>query len=110
MRGYVSCVVGCPYEGPIAPEQVMLKHNWLFISNQEQVASVAAEMRRMGCYEISLGDTIGYLEILFVIIVGLFQSPQALSDLIGDLNNAVRCWNTRNYCIHVRCSSERGQY
>jgi len=40
----VSCVVGCPYEGPIAPEQV---------------ASVAAEMRRMGCYEISLGDTIG---------------------------------------------------
>jgi len=44
VRGYVSCVVGCPYEGPIAPEQV---------------ASVAAEMRRMGCYEISLGDTIG---------------------------------------------------
>merc|ERR1712179_514878 len=44
VRGYVSCVVGCPYEGPVAPEQV---------------ASVAAEMRRMGCYEISLGDTIG---------------------------------------------------
>ena len=71
---------------------------------------MAAEMRRMGCYEISLGDTIGYLEILFVIIVRLFQSPQALSDLIGDLNNAVRCWNTRNYCIHVRCSNERGKY
>ena len=78
----MSCVVGCTYEGSIAPEQVMLKHNWLFISNQEQVASVAAEMRRMGCYEISLGDTIGYLEILFVIIVRLFQSPQALSDII----------------------------
>ena len=66
VRGYVSCVVGCPYEGPIAPEQVMLKHNWLLISNQEQVASVAAEMRRMGCYEISLGDTIGYLVLLFL--------------------------------------------
>ena len=44
VRGYVSCVVGCPYEGDIAPEQVAL---------------VAEKLLAMGCYEISLGDTIG---------------------------------------------------
>ncbi|RMN32700.1 Hydroxymethylglutaryl-CoA lyase, partial [Pseudomonas cannabina] len=44
VRGYVSCVLGCPYEGNVSPEQV---------------ASVANELHAMGCYEISLGDTIG---------------------------------------------------
>lgn len=44
VRGYVSCVVGCPYEGRIAPDQV---------------SHVARELLAMGCYEISLGDTIG---------------------------------------------------
>ncbi|MFY9478102.1 MAG: hydroxymethylglutaryl-CoA lyase [Aquabacterium sp.] len=44
VRGYVSCVLGCPYEGPIAPDKV---------------AEVAHMLREMGCYEISLGDTIG---------------------------------------------------
>jgi isopropylmalate/homocitrate/citramalate synthase len=44
VRGYVSCALGCPYEGPIAPEKV---------------ASVARELAQLGCYEISLGDTIG---------------------------------------------------
>ncbi len=44
VRGYVSCVAGCPYEGRIAPKAV---------------ARVAGVMRDMGCYEISLGDTIG---------------------------------------------------
>ncbi|MGA9703690.1 hydroxymethylglutaryl-CoA lyase [Pseudomonas sp.] len=44
VRGYVSCVLGCPYEGQIAPEQV---------------AAVARELYTMGCYEVSLGDTIG---------------------------------------------------
>ena len=44
MRGYVSCVVECPYEGAVAPEAA---------------ARVAAELRRLGCFEISLGDTIG---------------------------------------------------
>ena len=44
VRGYVSCVLGCPYEGQIAPEQV---------------AAVARELYAMGCYEVSLGDTIG---------------------------------------------------
>ncbi len=44
VRGYVSCVLGCPYEGDIAPEKV---------------AEVAKTLYEMGCYEISLGDTIG---------------------------------------------------
>jgi hydroxymethylglutaryl-CoA lyase len=44
VRGYVSCVLGCPYEGEIAPDAV---------------ARVAASLLAMGCYEISLGDTIG---------------------------------------------------
>lgn len=44
VRGYLSCVLGCPYEGEIAPEKV---------------AEVAQALYDMGCYEISLGDTIG---------------------------------------------------
>ena len=44
VRGYVSCVVGCPYEGEVAPYKV---------------AEVARALYDMGCYEISLGDTIG---------------------------------------------------
>ena len=44
VRGYVSCVLGCPYEGDIAPEKV---------------AEVAAGLAELGCYEVSLGDTIG---------------------------------------------------
>lgn len=44
VRGYVSCVTDCPYDGSVAPTAV---------------ASVAREMMALGCYEISLGDTIG---------------------------------------------------
>ncbi len=44
VRGYVSCVVGCPYEGAIRPAAV---------------AEVARKLLEAGCYEISLGDTIG---------------------------------------------------
>jgi len=44
VRGYISCVVGCPYEGVVKPEAV---------------AEVAKRLAAMGCYEISLGDTIG---------------------------------------------------
>jgi hydroxymethylglutaryl-CoA lyase len=44
VRGYVSCVAGCPYEGEVAPEKV---------------AEVAKTLFAMGCYEVSLGDTIG---------------------------------------------------
>jgi hydroxymethylglutaryl-CoA lyase len=44
MRGYVSCVVECPYDGPVAPEAV---------------ADVVAGLFALGAYEVSLGDTIG---------------------------------------------------
>ncbi|MBO6279093.1 MAG: hydroxymethylglutaryl-CoA lyase, partial [Pseudomonas sp.] len=44
VRGYVSCVLGCPYEGQVSAQQV---------------AQVAQELYAMGCYEVSLGDTIG---------------------------------------------------
>lgn len=44
VRGYISCVVNCPYDGPTAPEDV---------------ARVAKELHAMGCYELSLGDTTG---------------------------------------------------
>ncbi len=44
LRGYVSCVTDCPFDGAVAPEAV---------------ARVVAALREMGCYEVSLGDTIG---------------------------------------------------
>lgn len=44
VRGYISCSLGCPYEGPI---------------DQRVVAALAKELYQLGCYEISLGDTIG---------------------------------------------------
>ncbi len=44
VRGYVSCALGCPYEGAVAPHKV---------------TSVASALFEIGCYEISLGDTIG---------------------------------------------------
>lgn len=44
VRGYVSCVVDCPYDGPVAPEAV---------------ADVTAELLALGCHEVSLGDTLG---------------------------------------------------
>lgn len=44
IRGYISCVMGCPYEGEISPAKV---------------CDVAKRMLDMGCYEVSLGDTVG---------------------------------------------------
>ncbi len=44
MRGYVSCVSDCPFDGPVAPGDVV---------------RVATALRELGCYEISLGDTLG---------------------------------------------------
>lgn len=44
VRGYISCVIGCPVEGAIAPSKV---------------AYIAKELHDMGCFEISLGDTVG---------------------------------------------------
>lgn len=60
VRGYVSCVVGCPYDGEIAPEKV---------------AWVAEKLIEMGCYEVSLGDTIG---------VGTPQSVQEMLNAVKE--------------------------
>lgn len=59
VRGYVSCVLGCPYEGEIDPHAV---------------ADVAAALHEAGCYEISLGDTIG---------VGRPDGVKRLVDAVG---------------------------
>lgn len=45
VRGYVSCITECPYDGPVAPEAVL---------------AVARDLLAMGCYEVSLGDTLGH--------------------------------------------------
>ncbi|MFQ6022410.1 MAG: hydroxymethylglutaryl-CoA lyase [Acidiferrobacterales bacterium] len=44
VRGYISCVLGCPYEGAV---------------DRERVATLVQQLHELGCYEISLGDTIG---------------------------------------------------
>lgn len=59
VRGYISCVLGCPYDGEVAPEQV---------------AAVSAELLAMGCYEVSLGDTIG---------VGVASATRQLIEVVG---------------------------
>ena len=59
VRGYVSCVLGCPYVGEVPAEQV---------------AAVAGELQAIGCYEVSLGDTIG---------VGTAGSVRHLFEVVG---------------------------
>jgi len=62
MRGYVSCVMGCPYEGLVPVDQVV---------------KVSKRLFDLGCYEISLGDTIG---------VG---TPGQTYDLITEMKKAI---------------------
>lgn len=61
VRGYISCVLGCPYEGEV---------------RFEAVTTVAKELWQMGCQEISLGDTIG---------VGTPVEAQKLLDKVAEL-------------------------
>ena len=61
IRGYVSCVLGCPYEGEITPEAV---------------AEAADRLYQLGCYEISLGDTVG---------VGTPLKAQAMIEKVSDV-------------------------
>src|SRR6185312_4195946 len=60
VRGYVSCVLGCPFDGEIKPKAV---------------ADVASTLWDLGCYEISLGDTIG---------VGTPTKAKAMLRAVGD--------------------------
>lgn len=84
---YVSCVVGCPYEGPISARKV---------------AEVSKKLYDMGCYEISLGDTIG---------VG---TPGTFRELINTVSQvvplkalAVHCHDTYGQALaNIHCALE----
>lgn len=91
VRGYISCVVGCPYEGLILPERVL---------------EVGSALLDMGCYEISLGDTIGigtparFDELLEVLMQTIPASKlavhchdtygQALANIYAALDHGIR--------------------
>uniref|UniRef100_H2Z4S1 hydroxymethylglutaryl-CoA lyase n=1 Tax=Ciona savignyi TaxID=51511 RepID=H2Z4S1_CIOSA len=77
VRGYVSCVLGCPYEGKIKPSSVV---------------AVAEQMVSMGCYEISLGDTIG---------VG---TPGSTNNLLSEVLHSIS-----NEIIALHCHDTYGQ-
>lgn len=77
VRGYVSCVLGCPYEGDVAPAAV---------------AEVTGKLLDMGCYEVSLGDTIG---------VGSAGSMQRL------LDNLLTRFQAKDLAVH--CHDTYGQ-
>ncbi len=62
LRGYVSCVIECPYDGAVAPDAV---------------ASVATALVEAGCYEVSLGDTIGR------------GTPETVDRLLGRLKREI---------------------
>ncbi len=90
VRGYVSCVLGCPYEGDIPPAAV---------------AAVTGELLDMGCYEVSLGDTIGSgtagsMQGLLDVLLARFKPAQlavhchdtygqALSNILVALQNGI---------------------
>jgi len=61
VRAYVSCILGCPYEGTIKPEQVI---------------KVTEQLLALGCYEVSLGDTIG--------IGTPFKTKALLSEMLNE--------------------------
>lgn len=95
VRGYVSCVAGCPYEGDIEPAAV---------------AEVASTLFNLGCYEISLGDTIGTgtpKKIIEVIKAVSDRMPtekialhchdtygQALANIYAGLENDIRIFDS----------------
>ena len=89
VRGYVSCVLGCPYEGDVSVDAV---------------ARVAAELFTMGCYEISLGDTIG---------VGTPAKAQAMVEKVAEKvpieNIAVHFHDTYGQALaNVLAAMEKG--
>lgn len=77
VRGYVSCVLGCPYDGPIAPAAVL---------------KVSQQLFDLGCYQVSLGDTIG---------IGTPGSTAALLDLLVPALGAPR--------LALHCHDSYGQ-
>ncbi|HXI88332.1 MAG TPA: hydroxymethylglutaryl-CoA lyase [Parvularculaceae bacterium] len=95
MRGYVSCVLGCPYEGKVPVKNV---------------ARMASALYEMGCYEISLGDTIGVgtaaearalvralsSDIPITALAGHFHDTygQALANIYACLEEGVRTFDS----------------
>ncbi len=94
VRGYVSCVTDCPYDGPTPPQAV---------------ADVVARLLDMGCYEVSLGDTIGQgtpesvaamLEVVFEVadptrLAGHFHATggRALANIAVSLDHGLRVFD-----------------
>ncbi|CAL8284947.1 unnamed protein product [Arctogadus glacialis] len=77
VRGYVSCALGCPHEGPIDPSKV---------------TEVAKRLYEMGCYEVSLGDTVG---------VG---TPGSMAEMLRSVTREVPCG-----ALAVHCHDTYGQ-
>ena len=71
VRGHVSVVIDCPYEGPVKPEAV---------------AHIAHQLQQMGCYEISLGDTIGT------------ATPARMLDMLEAVQNYVPASQLAGHC------------
>lgn len=81
---YVSCVVGCPTEGSIPPSKV---------------AYVAKELYEMGCFEISLGDTIGVATPGNNLNLSFSKSKYRLLSS-SSLSYSILCWH-RDCCSHA---------
>lgn len=95
VRGYVSCMVDCPYEGAIDPQQV---------------AKVSKRLLDMGCYEVSLGETIGtatpdrvkkvwdacLAELDSQVLAGHFHNTygMAIANLYQSLNQGIRVFDS----------------
>ena len=95
VRGYISCVINCPYDGPTDPTAV---------------AKVARELHQMGCYELSLGDTTGHaypeeiIKMLLAVkdvvpdavLAGHYHdtSGRALANVEASLQEGVRVFDT----------------
>jgi hydroxymethylglutaryl-CoA lyase len=95
VRGYVSCVLGCPYEGEVSPQAVL---------------DVSKALLELGCYEVSLGDTIGVgtaLKTKNLLDLLLSQIPanklalhchdtygQALSNILIGLQQGINTFDT----------------
>ncbi|KAJ1339243.1 hypothetical protein BSLG_006381 [Batrachochytrium salamandrivorans] len=89
VRGYVSTIVGCPYEGDISPKAV---------------ADLAKRMFDMGCYEISLGDTIGIATPRKITTV-----IDAVSQVVPIDKLAMHCHDTYGQGVaNILASIERG--
>ncbi|MGE8560307.1 MAG: hydroxymethylglutaryl-CoA lyase [Acinetobacter sp.] len=95
VRGYVSCMVDCPYEGAIDPQQV---------------AKVSKRLMDMGCYEVSLGETIGtatpdrvkkvwdacLAELDSQVLAGHFHNTygMAIANIYQSLNQGIRIFDS----------------